>query len=83
MELKDFIYKTRTNKNMTQGQLARKTGLLRSHISSIEAGRYKRTSPDTIAKLAYGLDITSEEVYKALSSDRNKKIPRQLCGPPG
>jgi transcriptional regulator with XRE-family HTH domain len=68
MELKDIVYKWRTEKHLSQRALARKAGLSPSFISLIEDGKYKLTSPETIEKLAGALEIDKEDFYQALST---------------
>jgi transcriptional regulator with XRE-family HTH domain len=50
------IKKKRTEKGLTQAQLAEKSGLQQSHISRLEAGRYS-PSWKTLGKIAEALGI--------------------------
>ena len=58
------IKQLREESDMTQSELAEKSGLGRGHIARIEIGDMKNLRQDTFAKLAGGLGIT----YGALQS---------------
>ena len=51
------IIKARTEQNMTQKELAQRTGLRQSNISRLESGNYN-PSIEFLAKVAKGLGMT-------------------------
>lgn len=67
-ELRQRLIAARKAKAMTQEQLADKTGLDRSHIGYIEqAGKQQRKpTVSTLHKLCQALDISLEQLFKAL-----------------
>lgn len=67
-----YIKALRESKGMTQGELAAKTGLSRSHISRIETGAYKYSSQDTFQRLATGFGLSPNELTEVT---HNRPIP--------
>ncbi|OGY86394.1 MAG: DNA-binding protein [Candidatus Kerfeldbacteria bacterium RIFOXYA2_FULL_38_24] len=57
------IKRIRTEKNMTQGDLCRATGLDRSYVSNIESGN-KNPTLATIEKIARALSTSIDELLK-------------------
>ena len=49
----------------TLEEVATKSGLSAGALSMIETGKRHRISPDTVVKLALGLDDTPENVFRA------------------
>lgn len=60
------IYQLRTLKQWSQDELARRSGLQRSHISRIEAGKYAVTL-ETIQAIAEAFGMTVDIVDTALA----------------
>ena len=59
------VYDFRVKNNMTQGELARKSTLDRSHISQIELGE-RAANLRTIERLARGLGVQPSELMPLL-----------------
>lgn len=55
----------RSKKGMTQGDIVRATGLERSYISSLEAGKIKYPTVHTIARIAtaFGMKLSAFMLY--------------------
>ena len=64
IELGKLIRKKREEKNLSQGQLAYKTGINNADIHRIEAGQRKKINPFYLMALAEALDINYVELYK-------------------
>lgn len=56
------VYEKRTERSMSQEQLAEKTGLSRSQIYKIETGKAKKSSIDTLKKIANVFQVDMEEL---------------------
>ena len=61
MKIGEKIKKYRNIKNITQSELSDKSGISRSHIASIETGKYN-PSLETLKKLAHALSISLESL---------------------
>lgn len=48
---------------LTQEQLAERSGVDQSTISQLEAGRLQRVSYETVARLARALHVSTEELF--------------------
>ena len=59
----EAIVTMRTIKRMTQEELGNKSGILRTHISRIEQGRYS-VGLDTLSKIAEALDCKIDLIDK-------------------
>lgn len=57
------IKRIREERQMTQGDICRKTGFDRSYVSNIEAGKGNPTLA-TIEKIAQAMGVTSDELLK-------------------
>lgn len=57
------IKEIRTQKKMTQTELAAKSGVSRSIIAQLESGRRTRTTTSTLIKLAAALETTVETIF--------------------
>jgi transcriptional regulator with XRE-family HTH domain len=55
----------RAKKGMTQGDIARATGLERSYVSNLEAGKIKHPRVHTVAKIAmaFGMKLSDLILY--------------------
>uniref|UniRef100_UPI003D816C56 helix-turn-helix domain-containing protein n=1 Tax=Bacillus siamensis TaxID=659243 RepID=UPI003D816C56 len=65
-ELSTYLKAKRRQNNMTQTELANRTGLTSAYISQIENGKRKKPSPAVIKKLAKILSIPNIEVMRLL-----------------
>ncbi|MBA7638759.1 hypothetical protein ES703_46415 [subsurface metagenome] len=59
------IKRFRVERNWAQNDLAKRSGLVRSHISLIERGKVLNPSAEIFLKLARAFDIRPEELYEA------------------
>lgn len=57
-----YIKRLREERHLTQGELAEKAGLTRSHLSQIERGAYLSCKEITLKRLAKGLDMTPDSL---------------------
>ena len=57
------IKEKRKEKNMTQEELAAKSGVSRVTISGLENGTVRATSSKTLVKLARALDTTVDQIF--------------------
>ena len=53
----------REKMNMTQEELAKKSGVSRVTISSIESGRAENTTSKTLLRIATALNATVDEIF--------------------
>ncbi len=53
----------REKKNMTQEELAAKSGVSRGTICSIESGKEKNTTSKTLLAIAKALDVTVDVLF--------------------
>ena len=81
------IKRLREDKGISQGELARKASLGRSHISRIELGAYQGVKQETFEKLAKGLNLSpselSREVYgqpSPIPKETSESILERLRG---
>jgi transcriptional regulator with XRE-family HTH domain len=68
----------RTNKGLTQTQLAKLTGLDQSHISKLETGATK-PSYDTLTRLAAALGVTVADLLGELCEARGDSEPESAA----
>jgi len=67
------IKKLRERNGMTQGDIARATGLERSYVSRLEGGKINYPRLKTVYKLAHALGVSVDEFVKiAISNDGPK-----------
>jgi transcriptional regulator with XRE-family HTH domain len=57
------IKEIRESKNMSQEELARKSGVSRVTISGIENGTTRATTTTTLVKLAKALGVTVDQIF--------------------
>ena len=57
------IKEKRKEKNMTQEELAAKSGVSRATISGLENGTVRATSSKTLVKLARALDTPVDQIF--------------------
>ena len=63
MSLNTKLKEIREQRNMTQDELSRASGVGRITISRIETGELTNTTVGTIKKLASGLDVSESELF--------------------
>ncbi len=63
MALSEKIKKIRQDKNITQAELAKRTGLSKTYISMLEKG-HQVARPNTLSKIANGLGVAFEDLYE-------------------
>lgn len=63
MSLSEFIRIKRTEKDMSQRDLATAAGLSNAEISRIESGKRKSPSPSVLKVIAEALNVTLDEMY--------------------
>ena len=78
MEFKEYLKKCRTEKHMTQNDVARRLGYEAYVISNWEQGRSEPSLND-LRKLSYVLEVTTDELldmeifkYKFMTEEKNK-----------
>jgi len=63
------IKRLRLEKGLTQGELSRKSGIGRSHLSRIELGHFQSHKQNDLASLARGLDMSSTKLSSIIYSE--------------
>lgn len=58
-----YIKEMREAKNMTQDELAAKSGVSRGTISALENGTMRGTTTKTLVKIAMALDTTIDKIF--------------------
>lgn len=59
------IKEVREEKNMTQDELSKKSGVSRGTISALENGTSRATTTKTLTKIARALDTTVDAIFFA------------------
>lgn len=78
MDIGERLRQLRLAKDLSQGEIERKTGLLRSYLSRVECG-HTQPSFSTLEKWAKALDL---EVYQIFFTGRGKpKAPKAKDSP--
>ena len=78
MNIGETIRNFRLQKGMSQGDIEKRTGLLRCYLSRVENG-HTIPSLDTLAKIAAAMDIQLGTFFSEHTSDNgsgNKSIPQ-------
>lgn len=65
LALGDFLKKIRLEKGLSQRELADKSGISNSEISRIESGERQLSSPAVLKSLAFALNVSYSDFYKA------------------
>ncbi len=68
VELSENVKRLMQERNINAAELARLTGLDRSHVSYILAGKRTRLEPETLIALAKGLEVSVDELLGVTSS---------------
>lgn len=66
----------RNSKNISLRQLERQSGVSNSFISQIERGKRNIPKPSTLEKLAKGLRISKEEIFKMAGLETDNSIDK-------
>lgn len=81
-QLGDKLKKFRAERGWTQQELARRSGIKRGYLASIEAGLVNNPSAPVFLKLASALGISADELYEAAGYIEDaRKIHRNLNTP--
>ncbi|WP_455798941.1 helix-turn-helix transcriptional regulator [Clostridium butyricum] len=75
------LKKLRLDKKLTQGDLARETGVALTTIYMFENNKIQELKPKLLKRLAKALDSTIEEICKEYVEDEmcNKECLNQVC----
>lgn len=57
------IHDIRICKNITQEELAEKSGVSRTTIHGLETGKVKNTKTDTLGKIAVALGVSMDDLF--------------------
>jgi transcriptional regulator with XRE-family HTH domain len=78
MNIGETIRNFRLQKNMSQGDIEKRTGLLRCYLSRVENG-HTIPSLDTLAKIAQAMDLQLAQFFTDANSENgnsSKSIPQ-------
>jgi len=76
MNIGETIRNFRLQKGMSQGDIEKRTGLLRCYLSRVENG-HTIPSLDTLAKIASAMDVALAQFFHDGNSDNgNKNLPQ-------
>ena len=78
MNIGETIRNFRLQRNMSQGDIEKRTGLLRCYLSRVENG-HTIPSLDTLAKIAGAMDLALSQFFDEGRRDGHKGLP-QLSG---
>ncbi len=67
------VKELRVNRSMTQQRIAEKADVSHSLISALESGRRKYVSAEDIERLAKGLDVRPDELWKLIPGGKSKQ----------
>ncbi len=67
------VKELRVARGMTQQRLAEKADVGHSLISALESGRRKYVSPGDIERLAKGLDVRPDELWKLIPGGKSEQ----------
>lgn len=69
-----LIEEIRKEKNMTQSELSKKTGISRSYIAELESSTKVNVSFETIYKIAQALEVEISKIFVAVSDIEEARI---------
>ncbi len=75
MNIGETIRNFRLQRNMSQGDIEKRTGLLRCYLSRVENG-HTIPSLDTLAKIAGAMDLALSQFFAEGSSNGHKGLPQ-------
>ena len=78
MNIGETIRNYRLQKGMSQGDIEKRTGLLRCYLSRVENG-HTIPSLDTLAKIATAMDVPLAHFFTEQNSDNGNKATPQLA----
>lgn len=67
------VRELRVTRGMTQQRLAEEAGVSHSLISALESGRRRYVSIEDVERLAKGLDVSSEEMWKQVPGGKREQ----------
>ena len=77
MNIGETIRNFRLQKGMSQGDIEKRTGLLRCYLSRVENG-HTIPSLDTLAKIATAMDVALAQFFSDAPSDNGSKTAPQV-----
>lgn len=77
MNIGETIRSFRLQKGMSQGDIEKRTGLLRCYLSRVENG-HTIPSLDTLAKIASAMDIPLGQFFATSSADTAARAASQM-----
>jgi transcriptional regulator with XRE-family HTH domain len=80
MKLGEKIKTFRTNKMLTQEELARITGLSRVYVLQLESGRSKKPSAESLYKIAQALEAKVEDFFSDKVIEAPVNDPYKMLG---
>jgi transcriptional regulator with XRE-family HTH domain len=78
MNIGETIRNYRLQKGMSQGDIEKRTGLLRCYLSRVENG-HTIPSLDTLAKIATSMDVPLAQFFNQGNGDNGAKATPQLA----
>ena len=78
MNIGETIRNYRLQKGMSQGDIEKRTGLLRCYLSRVENG-HTIPSLDTLAKIATAMDVPLAHFFNEHNGDNGNKASPQLA----
>jgi transcriptional regulator with XRE-family HTH domain len=78
MKIGETIRNYRLQKGMSQGDIEKRTGLLRCYLSRVENG-HTIPSLDTLAKIATAMDVPLAHFFNEHNGDNGSKVTPQLA----
>jgi len=75
MKIGETIRSFRLQRSMSQGDIEKRTGLLRCYLSRVENG-HTIPSLDTLAKIAGAMDLALSQFFSDGSSNGQKGLPQ-------
>ena len=75
MNIGDTIRNFRLQRSMSQGDIEKRTGLLRCYLSRVENG-HTIPSLDTLAKIASAMDVPLSQFFAEGHSNGHKGLPQ-------
>src|SRR5512146_1058831 len=75
MNIGDTIRNFRLQKGMSQGDIEKRTGLLRCYLSRVENG-HTIPSLDTLAKIAAAMEVPLAQFFADNSNDNPRNLPQ-------
>ena len=73
----EVIKSYRSQRGLSQGDIERRTGLLRCYLSRVENG-HTVPSPETLAKIAEAMDISLADFFPGTETPRDRETQKAL-----